>query len=44
MRPLVDDVGVDGGAHLVYARMTGAFKRINLMTLGVQVDVFAECH
>lgn len=30
------------GAHLVYALITGTFKRINLMTLGVQVDVFAE--
>lgn len=30
------------GAHLVYALITGTFKRINLMILGVQVDVFAE--
>lgn len=30
------------GAHLVYALIMGTFKRINLMTLGVQVDVFAE--
>ena len=33
---------VHEGAHLVYAIITGTFKRINLMTLGVQVDVFAE--
>ena len=33
---------VHEGAHLVYALITGTFKRINLMTLGVQVDVFAE--
>lgn len=33
---------VHEGAHLVYALITGTFKRINFMTLGVQVDVFAE--
>lgn len=30
------------GAHLLYAVFTGAFKRINFMGLGVQVDVYIE--
>lgn len=30
------------GAHLVYALGTGAFRQINFLGLGVQVDVYAE--
>lgn len=30
------------GAHLLYALGSGAFKQINFMGLGVQVDVYAE--
>ena len=30
------------GAHLVYALLIGVFKRVNVMGLGVQIDVFAE--
>ena len=30
------------GAHLQYALLTGVFKQINLMGLGVQIDVYAE--
>jgi hypothetical protein len=31
------------GAHLLVALYYGTFKQINLMGLGMQVDVFAEC-
>ena len=34
---------VHEGAHLLYARLTGVFKQINFMGLGVQIDVYAEC-
>lgn len=30
------------GAHLVYALCIGTFKQINVMGLGVQIDVYAE--
>ena len=30
------------GAHLVYSLITGVFKQINFIRLGVQIDVFAE--
>ncbi len=30
------------GAHLLYALWVGAFKRVNFMSLGVQVDIYAE--
>ncbi len=30
------------GAHLVYAVATGAFKSINFMGLGMQIDVYSE--
>ena len=30
------------GAHLLYALSIGAFKQINLMGLGMQVDIYAE--
>ena len=30
------------GAHLLYALLTGVFKQIKLMGLGVQIDVYAE--
>ena len=30
------------GAHLAYALVTGVFKQVNVMELGVQIDVFAE--
>lgn len=33
---------VHEGAHLLCALLTGAFKQINFMGLGVQVDVYAE--
>ena len=33
---------VHEGAHLLYALLTGVFKQINLMGLGVQIDVYAE--
>ena len=33
---------VHEGAHLLYALLTGVFKRINFMGLGVQIDVYAE--
>lgn len=32
---------VHEGAHLLYALLTGVFKQINFMGLGVQVDVYA---
>ena len=30
------------GAHLLYALLTGVFRQINFMGLGVQIDVYAE--
>ena len=33
---------VHEGAHLLYALLTGVFKQIRLMGLGVQIDVYAE--
>ena len=30
------------GAHLLYALSIGAFKKINLMGLGMQIDIYAE--
>ena len=30
------------GAHLLYALSIGAFKQINLMGLGMQIDIYAE--
>ena len=33
---------VHEGAHLLYALLTGVFKQINFMGLGVQIDVCAE--
>ncbi len=33
---------VHEGAHLLYALLTGVFKQINLLGLGVQIDVYAE--
>ena len=30
------------GAHLIYALSIGAFKQINLMGLGLQIDIYAE--
>ncbi len=30
------------GAHLAYALITGVFKQVNMIGLGVQIDVFAE--
>lgn len=30
------------GAHLLYSLMIGAFKQINFIGLGIQIDVFAE--
>ena len=30
------------GAHLMYALITGAFKQINVMGMGVQIDIYAE--
>ena len=33
---------VHEGAHLVYALLTGAFRQINFMGLGVQIDIYAE--
>lgn len=30
------------GAHFVYALLIGTFKHINIMGMGVQIDVFAE--
>ena len=34
---------VHEGAHLLYALITGVFKQINFMGLGVQIDVCIEC-
>ena len=33
---------VHEGAHMLYALLTGVFKQIRLMGLGVQIDVCAE--
>ena len=33
---------VHEGAHLLYALLTGVFKQINFMGLGVQIDICAE--
>ena len=33
---------VHEGAHLLYAPLTGVFKQIKLMGLGVQIDVYAK--
>ena len=33
---------VHEGAHLLYALLTGVFRQINFMGLGVQIDVYAE--
>lgn len=33
---------VHEGAHLLYAMLTGTFRQIRLLGLGVQVDVYAE--
>ena len=33
---------VHEGAHLLYALLTGVFKQVNLLGLGVQIDVYAE--
>ena len=30
------------GAHLIYALFTGVFKQINLMGLGMQIDIYSE--
>ena len=30
------------GAHLIYALLTGTFKQINVMGIGVQIDVYVE--
>ena len=30
------------GAHLIYALLTGTFKNINIMGLGIQIDIFRE--
>ena len=30
------------GAHLLYSLSSGAFKQINLMGLGMQIDIYAE--
>ena len=39
---LADYYLVHEGAHLLYALLTGIFKQINFMGLGVQIDVCAE--
>lgn len=33
---------VHEGAHLIYALVTGVFKQINFMGLGIQIDVYAD--
>ena len=33
---------VHEGAHLLYALLTGVFKQVNFMGLGVQIDVHAD--
>lgn len=30
------------GAHLIYALSVGAFKQINFMGLGIQIDIFPD--
>ena len=30
------------GAHLIYALITGTFKQINIMGLGMQIDIYSE--
>ena len=30
------------GAHLIYALMVGAFKKIQFMGLGIQIDIYVE--
>lgn len=30
------------GAHLIYALATGVFKQINIIGLGMQIDIFAD--
>lgn len=30
------------GSHLLYALLTGTFKQINIMGLGVQIDIYRE--
>lgn len=30
------------GAHFIYARCIGAFKQINILGAGIQVDIYAE--
>ena len=30
------------GAHIIYALITGTFKQINVMGMGVQIDIYAE--
>lgn len=30
------------GDHLLYALRVGAFKQINIMGLGVQIDIYSE--
>ena len=30
------------GAHLIYALLTGTFKNINFIGLGIQIDIFRE--
>lgn len=30
------------GAHLIYALIVGAFKQINVMGLGMQIDIYSE--
>lgn len=34
--------GIHEGAHLAYALMTGVFKEIRFMGLGVQIDVYVQ--
>ena len=33
---------VHEGTHFIYALMTGVFKNINFMGLGMQVDIYAD--
>ena len=33
---------VHEGTHLLYALFIGAFKKVNIMGLGVQIDIYAE--
>lgn len=33
---------VHEGAHLIYALMIGSFKQINVLFLGIQIDVYHE--